>query len=139
MVFPPSPNSFYTKILFNGFKCPPNISETRFLKLRKKAIAAGVLDKLDLPSRSSVKMMAAQSKEEATSKRENKDHRDKIKLIHPPEKVVKRYNSQMHSLLESNWSRSSWPRCLSFWKRIVKTGKRECISNPKNKMLLEYC
>jgi hypothetical protein len=135
MVFPPRPNSFYSKILFGGFKCPPNISESRFLKLRKKAIAAGILDKLELPSRSSVKMMAAQIKGEVMARKENKDHRDKIKLIHPPEKVVKRYNSWMSFLLESNKLRNNWQGCQNSWKRIAKIGRRECINNPKNKAL----
>lgn len=90
MTFPPRPNSFYTRILFGGVKCPSNISEDRFLKLRRKAIMAGVLDKLDLPSRTSIRKMAAQMKGEGMAKKEGKDHRDKVKVVQPPAKVVKR-------------------------------------------------
>ena len=46
--------------------------------------------KLDLPSRTSIRKMAAQGKGEGIARKEEEDHRDKIKVVQPPAKVVKR-------------------------------------------------
>lgn len=86
-MFPPRPNSYFHRILTRQMPCPKNISESNFLKLRKKALIAGVFDKLDLPSITSIRK---QHRSASVTSKLARTSPPREHIVPPPQRVIDR-------------------------------------------------